>query len=197
MFLNWSSQAIATVPSDCAVLLLNSSGALVADMRRVTSYIFTASSDVTYQLTIYVGPSFELRLSAGWNMVSFPCLPVDANFSSILSDVGYYQVLTWNGVSYVTPTVAEAGRGYWVLVLADVNVTVSGVPVQGYELDLPAGWNMIGSVYGRTVNASDVFTGFYQLLTWDGSAYVSSTTIEPGKGYWALVLQPTHLVIGP
>ena len=55
---------------------------------------------------------------------------------------------------------------------------------------------MIGSVYGKVVNADDVFPGFYQLLTWDGTSYITSTTIEPGKGYWALVLEPTTITVG-
>jgi rhodanese-related sulfurtransferase len=118
------------------------------------------------------------NLSAGWNMVSFPCLPDDASFSNILSSVGFYQVLTWDGTSYVTPDTAEAGRGYWVLVLTDTTVTVAdGIPVASYELDLPAGWSMIGSILPCTVDADCVFPDFYQLLTWDGTSYVTATTI--------------------
>jgi hypothetical protein len=30
-------------------------------------------------------------------MVSFPYIPDDASFSGIFSDVGFYQVLTWDG----------------------------------------------------------------------------------------------------
>ena len=55
---------------------------------------------------------------------------------------------------------------------------------------------MIGSIYEQTVDADDVFPGFYQLLTWNGNSYVTSTTIEPGKGYWALVLEPTTITVG-
>lgn len=151
--------------------------------------------DGTVQINLPL--SWNSSFSAGWNIVSFPCLPEDTNFSSLFSGVGYYQVLTWNGVSYVTPTAAEAGRGYWVLVLADANVTVQGVPVHSYELDLPAGWSMIGSVYNATVNASTVFPGYYQLLTWSGTSYIDakSVGIQPGKGYWALALEPTHIIV--
>lgn len=57
--------------------------------------------------------------------------------------------------------------------------------------------SMIGSIYNCTVNATKVFPGYYQLLTWSGTSYVPVTTIEPGKGYWALVLEPTHIVVDP
>jgi hypothetical protein len=113
---------------------------------------------------------------------------------NIFRDIGYYQVLTWDETSYVKPSVAEIGRGYWVLVLEETTVNVTaGAPVESYELDLPAGWSMIGSIYDSTVDASTVFPGYYQLLTWSGTSYVTATTIEPGKGYWALVLAPTHV----
>ena len=103
--------------------------------------------------------------------------------------------MTWDGSSYITPTSAEVGVGYWVLVLAETTLSIeNSEPVTNYELNLPAGWSMIGSIYQETVNADDVFPGFYQLLTWDGSSYVSSTTIEPGKGYWVLVLEPTAIL---
>jgi hypothetical protein len=54
---------------------------------------------------------------------------------------------------------------------------------------------MIGSVNGKSVNASSVFPGYYQLVTWSGTSYTTAATIEPGKGYWALVLSPTHIVV--
>ena len=142
-------------------------------------------------------PMFDLNLEAGWNMLSFPCIPDDAGFSSIFEDIGFYQVLTWDGSSYVTPTEAEAGVGYWVLVLEETTISlVDANPVMSYTKTLPAGWSMIGSIYDQTVDADDVFPGFYQLLTWDGSSYVTSTTIEPGKGYWALVLEQTTITVG-
>lgn len=136
-------------------------------------------------------------LKLGWNMVSFPAIPDDASFSSIFSDVGFYQALTWDGTSYISPTVAEAGVGYWVLVLEETAVTIENAEhVTSYTTTLSAGWSMIGSIYGEAVNADDVFPGFYQLLTWDGTSYVTSTTIDPGKGYWALVLESTTITVG-
>jgi hypothetical protein len=128
-------------------------------------------------------------------MVSFPVLPDDVSFSSVFSGMGYYQIIAWSGTSYVTPTTVEAGRGYWVLVLSSTTLNITGTPVYSYEADLPAGWSMIGSVYDVTVDAADVFPDYYQLVTWSGTSYVTATTIEPSKGYWALVLTPTHITV--
>lgn len=142
---------------------------------------------------------FNLILNPGWNMVSFPVIPSNTTFASIFNGTGYYQVLTWSGTSYVDAKTgnATAGIGYWVLVLSDVTVNIMGTPMQRYERDLPAGWSMIGGVCGSTVNASAVFTGYYQLVTWSGTSYVDAKPvgIESGKGYWALVLTPTHIVV--
>jgi hypothetical protein len=80
-------------------------------------------------------------------------------------------------------------------VLSPAIVNITGASVESYQLDLTAGWSMIGSIYNATVNASTVFPGYYQLLTWSGTSYVSATAIEPGKGYWALVLTNTHLEV--
>ena len=111
--------------------------------------------------------------------------------------MAFYQVLTWNGSSYITPSEAEAGVGYWILFLEETSVSIEDAePVTSYTKSLPAGWSMIGSIYDQTVDADDVFPGFYQLLTWNGNSYVTSTTIEPGKGYWALVLEPTTITVG-
>ena len=83
------------------------------------------------------------------------------------------------------------------LVLEETTVTIDNVdPVTSYTKTLPAGWSMIGSVIGKAVNADEVFPGFYQLLTWDGTSYITSAVIEPGKGYWALVLESTTITVG-
>jgi len=200
MYITWSASDIANVPVDYGVYLQCPDGSII-DMRTVTEHSFSAVDGTTYGFTIYVGGyDFDLLLSAGWNMVSFPCIPIDdASFDNIFNGISYYQVLTWDGASYVTLVPSdepEAGRGYWVLVLEAVTVTITnGFPVDSYELDLPAGWSMIGSVITGTVDPGLVFPSYYQLLTWGGTSYVDATTIEPGKGYWALVLVETHIVV--
>jgi len=194
--ISWSSDEISTIPSEKGVYLICPDD-LVVDMRSTTSYSFGAEADSTYLFEVIVGGvDYVVDLDAGWNMVSFPCIPEDASFSSIFSDVGFYQVLTWDGSGYVTLPIAEAGIGYWVLVLEETTISIeNAIPVTSYTKSLPAGWSMIGSIYGESVNADDVFPGFYQLLTWDGSGYVTSTIIESGKGYWALVLEPTTITV--
>ena len=69
---------------------------------------------------------FTLNVSAGWNMVSIPFLPQDPSAASVLSDVSFYQLVTWSGSGYVVATEFELGKGYWLLVLEDISVTITG-----------------------------------------------------------------------
>ena len=68
--------------------------------------------------------TFTLKLNTGWNMVSLPFLPSDPTASSVLSEAGFYQLVTWDGSGYVEATEFELGKGYWLLVLDGMNVTI-------------------------------------------------------------------------
>jgi len=160
-------------------------------------YVIDVSKTDRYPLMSPDYTFWSLDLKAGWNMVSFSVIPANTNFSNIFTGAGYYQVLTWSGTSYVTPTNAEAGHGYWVLVLSATPLNVTGTPLTSYERDLPAGWSMIGSINGAIEDANTIFPGYYQLLTWSGTSYITATTIDPGKGYWALVLTAAYISVPP
>jgi len=70
--------------------------------------------------------SFTLNLTAGWNMVSIPFLPPDPSADSVLSKASFYQLVSWSGTGYVVATEFEIGKGYWLLVLEDTNITITG-----------------------------------------------------------------------
>jgi hypothetical protein len=129
-------------------------------------------------------------------MVSLPVVPDDPAASAVMPPGVFYQLVTWTGTSYAVSAVFEAGRGYWLLVLQDVDVTVSGQPVDSLSLGLSAGWNMVGGPIDE-VEAVDVFSGFHQLVTWNGYGYQTSSSFEPGKGYWVLVLSETNIHLPP
>jgi len=133
-----------------------------------------------------------LELSAGWNMVSLPVEPEDPAATSVLDGVGFHQLVTWSGSSYASATSFDAGQGYWLLVLEDVDISISGIPVTEVTLNLSPGWSMVGGP-DEIVQASEVFPGFYQLVTWSGSSYIAASEFIPGSGYWALVLEETQI----
>ena len=194
--LSWISTEIESIPSNYFATLDTPSGGV--DMRSGDSYGWVADADTTYTFMISITSEveFTLELNIGWNMVSIPVVPDDHSASSVLSDVGFFQLVTWSGTGYVPATSFEAGKGYWLLVLEDVNVTVSGSPVYSLSLSLSTGWSMIGGTYDE-VQAADVFPGFYQLVTWTGTGYIPATVFEPGRGYWALVLAETPIQLPP
>ena len=136
-----------------------------------------------------------ISLSAGWNQVSFTVIPSNPSFSSILNGISGYEVSTWTGTNYTTPTSAVAGQAYWIFVPTNQTVSITGTSSTTCTVDLQEGWNMIGSVYGQSIAASSVFSGYYQLVTWTGTSYQTATTIDDGQGYWVLVLQATDVTL--
>jgi len=153
-----------------------------------------------WNFTVTTSVSFTLNLRAGWNMVSFPVLPDNADPDSVFP--GYYLMYRWNaasqsyvlcGGSSVEPDEPIApGVGYWVNVLAAENVVVSGTPVDNLTLSLSKGWNLIGSPWGGASIADPDDTPDGSVLpsafTWDGSAYELTTDLVAGAGYWVNAL---------
>jgi len=137
---------------------------------------------------------FTLELSAGWNMVSLPVVPDDFSASFLLSDLPFYQLVTWSGKRYAPAIKFEQGKGYWLLVLEDTNLTIVGTTLNQVNLTLSQGLNMVGGP-NEDVQASSVFSDFYQVITWTGAGYMYAPSFEPGKGYWVIVLSDTEIIL--
>ena len=69
--------------------------------------------------------TFTLNLTAGWNMISLPFLPENPSAQSVMNEADYYQLATWSGTGYITATEFELGKGYWLLVLEDISITIT------------------------------------------------------------------------
>jgi len=194
--ITWDSTALLSIPENNSVMLETPTGDV--NMRIKDSYTWTVEEGVTYSFSIIVSPQavISLELITGWNLVSLQVTPFSPSASFIFSEVSFYQVVTWTGSGYIPVSTFEPGRGYWVLVLEDVIVEVRGMPLDQVSLTLNRGWNMIGGPNG-VVDADEVFPGYYQLVTWDGYGYQITSSFEPGKGYWALVLEDTQIQLPP
>jgi len=193
---SWSMGDIMKMPNNYMVTLDTPSGTV--DMRSTDQYSWTSDADSMYTFKISITTELEvtLMLKPGWNMVSLPLVPEDSSAEAIMEGVEFYQLVAWSGVGYVAGSIFEPGAGYWLLVLEDVNITVSGTPLESLNLVLPAGWSMMGGL-DTEVAASEVFPGFYQLVTWTGTGYIPAIVFESGKGYWALVLEETQIHLPP
>jgi len=196
--LSWSQSSFDNIPENYTGILETNMGSF--NMREINHIVWAADSDSVYlfNISITTEPEYEyvLMLRMGWNMVSLPVVTDDMSADTILDELWFYQLVSWSGTGYTAETEFEPGRGYWLLVLEDVNITLVGAPVYNVTLVLQPGWNMIGGP-DAIVQASEVFPGFYQLVTWSGTGYTPVSTFEPGKGYWALVLLETEIQLPP
>jgi hypothetical protein len=149
-----------------------------------------------------------LDLKAGWNMVSVPVVPANTSRAAVFPPADVVAVYTWDPVlkSYGVPTTIEPELGYWVAVITDKTIKVTGTPKTTWPSSLITGWNMVGSVYGTavSVNDADAFTVAPpgSVLTnaiywWDpeGKSYVAKTSITQGCGYWAATTQNCNLTM--
>ena len=194
--ISWETSEVAAIPIDYKINLVTPTEDV--NMREASHYTWTADEETTYTFMITLTSEVEhiLQLKAGWNMVSLPVIPDDSTANTVMPPGVFFQLVTWSGTGYVTASNFEAARGYWLLVLEDVNVTVFGEPVNSLSLSLSPGWSMVGGP-NSIVQSSEAFPGFYQLVTWTGTGYTSATVFDPGKGYWALVLEETQVTLPP
>ncbi len=148
-----------------------------------------------------LSPQIQIPLEAGWNMVSVPVTPEHNSVSAVFPGVA--AVFTWDAVSgtYYMPTSIDPDTGYWVAVIEDGNITVSGTPVETWTTDIKAGWNMIGSIINDAsiADPDDDPDGSVQPFAywWDPmvGTYILTTDINAGKGYWVASLQDCTLTV--
>jgi len=156
-----------------------------------------------YTITISVSTEVEIQISlkAGWNMVSVPVTLQDTSAASVFA--GTEVVYTWNPAtkSYYPPTDVEPEKSYWVAVLSDMDISVSGVPVYNWTSDITAGWNMSGSVFDTVsfADPQDNPDGSVEAFAfwWNpvSKSYDFVTTIESKKGHWIAATQNCTLTL--
>ena len=132
----------------------------------------------------------EINVSAGWNIVSVPLnsnvFSTSGLFPSAISPAYAYS----NGY-YLTDTLS-LGEGYWLKFASNQSIPICGSASTSNSVQVKSGWNMIG-VYDKNVNVSSitsnppdiVITPFYGFE----NGYVSSLTLNVGKGYWVKASQ--------
>jgi beta propeller repeat protein len=175
------------IPSELSVVM--DTGIEQINMKAHDNVVLNAGQ---YTMTISVSDevAIQLSLQAGWNMVSVP-LALSNNAPGAVFP-GVAGIFTWNATSrsYYVPTVIDPEKGYWVAVTENTTISVNGTPIETWTNDIKAGWNMIGSVI-TVVSIADpnddpdgsvLPTAYW----WDpvSKSYITTTDIEPGKGYW-------------
>jgi hypothetical protein len=148
--------------------------------------------------------SFDFEIYPGWNLISLPAksiAKITSDECGVFSGKFYYynaaekkyKIYSWNEI--------EGGKGYWIhstfKTSCSVTVKVSDSITLADLPQLKAGYNLIGSTLS-SYNIADI-KGDCNILSgphyWDGSAqkWVSTDTIEAGRGYWIKVANDCKL----
>lgn len=154
-----------------------------------------ACSDWVYG-SFFVGTmdiSVEMNLPKGWSMISLPVKPDNAKLSVLFpeaavlfcykKEAGYVRVTKEDDL--------DVGRGCWILLDHNQNCTLTGQPIQSYNLQMNEdGWSMIGgcSHPAQAISNSCSIGVIYSYVKESGYQRVlKSEAIEPGKAYWILL----------
>lgn len=200
-------QRVAGVPQ---VLNMRTEGARLGETKRA---IYIADPNVKSFCIDYLLPRVVQfpEINRGWNFVSLPVDPSDTRSSSVFPSSPSGPIRFSQNVYTVVDSV-RAGYGYFVKYGSNLDMTVSGVPVNKIDerttdirIRLFEGWNTVGALSVPTiVDADDQFPnvgmefgplGTNQTPSLDGEVYRYLTSrgyeqasrVVPGYGYWIKV----------
>ena len=156
--------------------------------------------------------TYNIPLSAGWNLVSLPLIPnsiviedVLANISGDVDVVWYYDTGGWLSykpeVSGGTLETIEDGKGYWINMDVANTLIVNGVEMPGPgpaetppTYPVVTGWNLIGFKSVDSVKSSTYLSGvsYITVYGYDESYFPVTQSasggidndMNPGSGYW-------------
>ncbi|MCD6532401.1 PQQ-like beta-propeller repeat protein, partial [bacterium] len=163
------------------------------DMKRDTFFWWHLSEYDSLIIRWYFPPLArdDISLATGWNLISFPYVPVEHTPDQIFPDIAI--MLGYNALtrSFYVPEYPEAGLGYWVFSLMDSTYAIAGVPNETYRRQIYRGWNLIGDI-NRPVPADSLQTDPPGLLLpgiWlydpeTRAYYPAGDTLYPGLGFW-------------
>ena len=121
-----------------------------------------------------------------WNLVSLPLDVSDKRYSAVFPESIDGTLFEFDG-AYFNAEELAIGEGYWLRFIEDGATTIEGECIDNLTVQLSYGWNLIGSLT-FPISISDVLDPDEiivpgSLYGFDGT-YISTSIIEPGKGYW-------------
>ncbi|MEA2011836.1 MAG: leucine-rich repeat domain-containing protein [Verrucomicrobiota bacterium] len=200
--LQWSG---ATIPVEKVLLIceVDIDGKLIGDTKSLLSNgsITVVANDTKYYSIIYGSSTIaEYSLLAGWNLISFPLLPIENAIASVFDDglgrngrnlrdgmrgtVNIGSAWNWENGQYVNATKIVPLRGYWVYLDENSSLNVSGISTTETSLTLDRGWNMIGPPFDGLLPSNSHLRGRCWYWVPPNSMYMSTETLEDKKGYW-------------
>jgi hypothetical protein len=138
-----------------------------------------------------------ILVEGSWNILSVPVFVGNyaktALFPDAISNAFWYQ-----GSGYSLEDTLAIGTGYWIKFATPESVAFSGTPIVSETVAVNTGWNLIGTISsviptsGITSSPAGIVTS--EFFGYSGH-YVTSQTLQPGKGYWVLTDQPGELIL--
>ena len=127
----------------------------------------------------------EVNISDGWNILSVPVSASDMT-ASVLFPTAISPFYEFNTI-YNQVSILENGKGYWARFDGNQNIIITGSNAGSNEIAVNQGWNLIGPFdYAVSIDSltsvppNIIISPFY---SFEG-VYISSNTLQPGKGYW-------------
>ncbi len=134
----------------------------------------------------------------GWHMISIPGSADDLRVSSLFSEIGAHQVYEYQN-GHITSSELEPGKGYWIYAHSAAIIDLELTPMYRYQLDLTAGWQMIGGCASeisvsafRSQPPSAFSNSIYRYEV--NSGYRHAGSIFPKQGYWIWISEPCEFI---
>jgi hypothetical protein len=122
----------------------------------------------------------SLSLGSQWQLISHSVTAGEPDVSGSLA-YGYNRV-------YQNASTLNAGKGYWIKNDNGANLVLAGQGNTGSELELNAGWNLVGGLSGVVPVAyledPSAILSTAPVFGYNGSMYQTTDDLLPGSGYW-------------
>ena len=128
----------------------------------------------------------SVTVNDGWNLIGLPVMVSNSHYQSVFPNSVLGTLYGYDEV-YNEQELLINGNGYWLRFNEDLEVTIEGSELSTLPILLSEGWNLISGI-SQGIDVDDindpdniVIPGTYYSF---GETYTSSSTLEPGKGYW-------------
>ena len=193
VYLSWEQ---AIFPQEGAFFLKDgiTGGSFInVDMLEQDHFELNDPAITSLQIVYYSIPPCEYtyNLPAGWSMISVPCQVDDPSLERLFPDA--ISLFDFARV-YQKTTTMEVGKGYWINLPTASTATISGTGFLDLNIDLPAGWSMLGPGQNE-VPVSSLADNVISVFGFEGG-YFTADALEPGRGYWANLSTAGALELG-